>query len=59
LGNEIREQSIMKAFDFEELKNAALRFGDAPGPALRDDDVEVRYANRGARRCPIRFRLAR
>jgi hypothetical protein len=38
----------MKAFSFDELKNGALRFGDMPGPALQDDDVEVRYAKRGA-----------
>jgi hypothetical protein len=59
LDNEIRELIVMKDFGFDELENGALRFGDMPGPALRDDDVQFRYAKRGARRCPIRCKPAR
>ena len=32
----------MKAISLDEFKNGALRFGDMPGSALRDDDVKVR-----------------
>jgi hypothetical protein len=32
----------MKALILDKFKNGALRFGDIPEPALRDDDVKVR-----------------
>jgi NADPH:quinone reductase-like Zn-dependent oxidoreductase len=31
----------MKAFILDKFKNSALRFGEMPEPALRDDDVLV------------------
>ena len=44
----------MKAFILDKFKNSALRFGDMPEPALRDDDVlvEIHAAALGTRPPP-------
>ena len=50
LSTSFKEQTITKAFIVHRYKmKGALRFGDMPEPALRDDDVLV--MKRSPRKC--------
>ena len=46
----------MKAFILDKFKNSALRFGDMPEPALRDDDVLVEIHAAGLNLLDLKIR---